>query len=196
MPPTTSRLEQNGHVQRDSLTRLISPHTLELRRLSSPSAREHHAAESSTRRGRARVGLRRRHSGRIDILSTPQHRGLEVRILDRLCNDQVNLPAEDPRQLILQTEEISKSIITTRLEINKKVNVAGIGIEMIGKYRPENTQSSSTEPGACLRQRLGIDRHFIRHRTMTRVSSTPAAEAAGGPSTAGSAGGVYRTARR
>ena len=41
-----------------------------------------------------------------------------------------------------------------------------MGIEMIGKYRPENTQSSNTEPGACLRQRLGIDRHFIRHRTI------------------------------
>ena len=37
---------------------------------------------------------------------------------------------------------------------------------MIGKYRPENTQSSNTEPGACLRQRLGIDRHFNRHRTI------------------------------
>ena len=57
MPPTTSRLEQNGHVQLDSLTHLISTHTLELRRLSSPSATEHHAAESRTRRGRARVGL-------------------------------------------------------------------------------------------------------------------------------------------
>ena len=41
-----------------------------------------------------------------------------------------------------------------------------MGIEMIGKYRPENTQSSNTEPGACLRQRLGIDPHFKRHRTI------------------------------
>ena len=57
MPPTTSRLEQNGHVQRDSLTHLTSPHTLNLRQLSSPSAREHHAAETSTRRGCARTGF-------------------------------------------------------------------------------------------------------------------------------------------
>ena len=41
-----------------------------------------------------------------------------------------------------------------------------MGIEMIGKYRPKNTQSSNTKPGACLRQRLGIDRHFNRHRTI------------------------------
>ena len=127
---------------------------------------EHHAATTSTRSDLDRIGLQHRRSGRIDVFSAPQYRGLEVRILDRLCNDQVNLPAEDPRQLILQTEEISKSIITTRLEINKKVNVAGMGIEMIGKYRPENTQSSNTEPGACLRQRLGINRHFNRHRTI------------------------------
>ena len=41
-----------------------------------------------------------------------------------------------------------------------------MGIEMIGKYRPENTQSSNTKPGAYIRQRLGIDRHFHRHRTI------------------------------
>ena len=127
---------------------------------------EHHAATTSTRSDLDQIGLQHRRSGHIDILSTPQHRGLEVRILDRLCNDQVNLSAEDPHQLILQTEEISKSIITTRLEINKKINVAGVGIEMIGKYRPENTQSSNSKPGACLRQRLGIDRHFNRNRTI------------------------------
>ncbi len=36
---------------------MTSPHTLNPRHLSSPSAREHHADETSTRRGRARVGL-------------------------------------------------------------------------------------------------------------------------------------------
>ena len=168
MPSTPPRLEQNGHHPQPGRAHayIISPHPLNLRHISSPNASEHHTPETGTRRDRARTGLQRRHSGRIDILSTPQHRGLEVRILDRLCNDQVNLSAEDPRQLILQTEEVSKSILTARLEINKKVNVAGMGIEMIGKYRPENTQSSNTKPGACIRQRLGIDRHFNRHRTI------------------------------
>ena len=42
---------------RQHLTHLFRLHTLELRRLSSPSASGHHAAETSTRRGRARAGL-------------------------------------------------------------------------------------------------------------------------------------------
>ena len=61
-------------------------------------------------------------------------RGLEVRILDRLSNDQVNLSSEDPRQLILQAEEIRKSILPARLEVDKKVDVAGLGIKMIVKH--------------------------------------------------------------
>jgi len=112
----------------------VIPYPLKLRHLSSPNTSEHHGAITSTRSNLDRLSLQHRHSGSIDILSTPQHRGLEVGILDRLCNDQVNLPAEDPRQLILQTEEVSKSILTARLEINKKVDVAGMGIKMLGKH--------------------------------------------------------------
>ena len=95
---------------------------------------EHHAATTSTRSDLDRIGLQHRRSGRIDILSTPQHRGIEVRILDRLSNDQVNLSSEDPRQLILQAEEIRKSILPARLEVDKKVDVAGMGIKMLGKH--------------------------------------------------------------
>ena len=35
---------------------------------------EHHAATTSTRSDLDRIGLQHRRSGRIDILSTPQHR--------------------------------------------------------------------------------------------------------------------------
>ena len=95
---------------------------------------EHHAATTSTRSDLDRIGLQHRRSGRIDILSTPQHRGLEVRIPDRLGNDQVNLSSKDPRQLILKSEEIRESILPPHLEVNKKVNVTGMGIKMIGKH--------------------------------------------------------------
>ena len=95
---------------------------------------EHHAATTSTRSDLDQIGLQHRRSGHIDILSTPQRRGLEVRILDRIGNDQVNLSSEYPRQLILQAEEIRESILPTRLEVDKKVDVTGLGIKMLGKH--------------------------------------------------------------
>ena len=95
---------------------------------------EHHAATTSTRSDLDQIGLQHRRSGHIDILSTPQHRGLEVRILDRLSNDQVNLSSEDPRQLVLKPKEIRTSILPTRLEVDKKVDVTGLGIKMLGKH--------------------------------------------------------------
>ena len=123
-------------------------------------------AITRTRSDLDRIGLQHRRSGRIDIRSTPQRRGLEVRILDRIGNDQVNLSSEDSGQLVLKPKEIRKSILPTRLEVDEKVNVTSTGIETLSKHRPKNAQSSNTKPGACLRQRLGIDRHFHRHRTI------------------------------
>ena len=105
-------------------------------------------------------------SGRIDIRSTPQRRGLEVRILDRIGNDQVNLSSKDPGQLVLKPKEIRESILPIHLEVDEKVNVTSTGIETLSKHRPKNAQSSNTKPGAYIRQRLGIDRHFHRHRTI------------------------------
>ena len=81
---------------------------------------EHHAATTSTRSDLDRIGLQHRRSGRIDVLSTPQHRGLEVRILDRFGNEQVNLSSEDPRQLILQAEEIRESILPPAWKSTRK----------------------------------------------------------------------------
>ena len=50
-----------------------SPHLLNLRRLSSPSASEHHTAETSIRRGRARGGLQ---NHRDSQHRWPRRRGL------------------------------------------------------------------------------------------------------------------------
>ena len=66
MPPTTSRLEQSGHVQWDSLTHLTSPHTLNLRHISSPNASERHATQTST------------HGAKISPTPTPLLRSLSI----------------------------------------------------------------------------------------------------------------------
>lgn len=124
-----------------------------------------HYSMTSRRRARA--------SRRIEGLLGPGDVCGDVPVLDGASHHQIDSGAENLAKIIEESEAgIDPLIATQRFELDKKVNVAFTGTEVIPEYGPEHVESRHVMARARRDDQIQLAIEYDRYRTPPKKNPT------------------------